>query len=82
MLTPEIVHTGRATQVHAKRQATLDASYAGHPERFVNQFPTPPDLPSAAWINKPETIPPTWRSELMLSSADVIQEQMAVTATG
>ncbi len=82
MLTPAMVHTGRATQVHAKRQATLAAAYAAHPERFVHQFPAPPELPSAAWINKPEKIPPTWRSELLLSPTEVIQEQMALTASG
>jgi putative transposase len=32
----------------------LDAAYAAHPERFVNKAPTPPELPGAAWINKPQ----------------------------
>jgi len=27
-----------------------------HPERFVNQAPTPPRLPEASWINKPEQL--------------------------
>jgi putative transposase len=30
----------------------LDA-YAEHPERFVHKVPTPPALPTVAWINEP-----------------------------
>jgi hypothetical protein len=36
----------------------LDAAYAAYaatPERFVRRPPTPPALPTAAWINKPNT---------------------------
>ena len=54
MLTPETVHTGRAVEVRASRQATLAAAYAAHPERFVNKVPSPPALPVAVWINKPK----------------------------
>jgi hypothetical protein len=25
------------------------------PERFVRRAPVPPELPTAAWINKPDT---------------------------
>ena len=32
----------------------LDAAYARNPERFVRKPPAPPELPTAAWINKPE----------------------------
>jgi putative transposase len=35
----------------------LDAAYAAHPERFVRKPPTPPALPTVAWINKPEDDP-------------------------
>jgi putative transposase len=31
----------------------LQAAYAANPERFVSRPPTPPALPTAAWINKP-----------------------------
>jgi putative transposase len=34
-LTPEMVHTGRAPHILARRAAVLDAAYAAHPERFV-----------------------------------------------
>jgi len=53
LLTPATVHFGQATALIAKRQATLDAAYALHPERFVHGAPTPPALPSAVWINPP-----------------------------
>ena len=41
--------------VRAERAKVLDAAYAAHPERFVNQAPVPPKLPGAARINKPKT---------------------------
>ena len=53
MLTPETVHTGRAAEEIARRQAVLDADYATKPQRFVNGAPRHPALPEAAWINPP-----------------------------
>ncbi len=60
LLTPADVHAGRATEVTAARAVTLDAAYATHPERFVRQPPTPPEVPTAVWINPParEKVPP------------------------
>jgi Integrase core domain len=52
--TPADVHYGRAELVRAQRATVLDAAYAAHPERFVRKPPAPPELPTAAWINKPE----------------------------
>ena len=52
-MTPAAVHYGHAQQLHADRQRVLDAAYAATPERFVRRPPTPPELPTAAWINKP-----------------------------
>ena len=37
------------------RQEVLAAAYAAAPERFVRGAPQPPTLPTAAWINKPDT---------------------------
>ena len=54
-MTPAAVHYGQATQLHAERQHVLEAAYAATPERFVRRPPTPPELPTAAWINKPTT---------------------------
>ena len=51
--TPASVHFGTATEVRAQRQATLDAAYAAHPDRFGHRRPAPPKLPTAAWINQP-----------------------------
>jgi putative transposase len=55
--TPADVHHGRAEQVRAERAVVLDAAYAAHPERFVRKPPTPPQLPTAAWINQPKEAP-------------------------
>jgi putative transposase len=52
--TPANVHYGRAEQVQMQRGAVLLNAYGEHPERFVRQVPSPPSLPSVAWINKPE----------------------------
>ena len=53
MMTPEAVHYGRAPEIRAARQKTLDIAYALHPERFVKQRPSPPELPAGVWINPP-----------------------------
>jgi putative transposase len=52
--TPADVHYGHAHTVRAARSVVLDAAYATHPERFVNQPPQPPKLPSQSWINPPK----------------------------
>ena len=53
LLTPATVHFGRAPEVQAARAEVLAGAYAAHPERFVRRPPTPPELPSAVWINPP-----------------------------
>ena len=55
LMTPETVHYGRAQTRHAERSRVLTAAYHTNPERFVNGAPQPPELPTAAWINKPDT---------------------------
>lgn len=55
LMTPASVHYGRAEQLHEQRAQTLAAAYAAHPERFAHGVPQPPKLPTAAWINQPET---------------------------
>jgi putative transposase len=55
LMTPAAVHHGRAEELHEERARVLAAAYARTPERFVLRPPRPPKLPSAAWINKPET---------------------------
>ncbi len=57
LLTPESVHYGSAADLIAQRQTILSAAFAAHPERFVRKPPTPPALPSAAWINPPKNHP-------------------------
>jgi putative transposase len=52
LMTPAAVHYGQAPALHAERQRVLDAAYTRTPERFIRR-PTPPELPTAAWINKP-----------------------------
>jgi putative transposase len=54
-MTPACVHYGRAEQIHEQRARVLAAAYAAHPERFVHGVPQPPKLPTAVWINQPET---------------------------
>ena len=56
LLTPDVVHTGRAQQVHAARTLVLTAAHARNSNRF-HRAPRPPALPGASWINKPEEQP-------------------------
>ena len=51
--TPASVHYGTAAEVRAKRAATLDAAYLANPGRFRHRRPSPPKLPTVAWINQP-----------------------------
>jgi putative transposase len=51
-LRPADLHDGNHTAIVEHRQATLDAAAAAHPERFTSR-PTPPKVPTKAWINKP-----------------------------
>src|SRR5436190_1987762 len=55
LMTPAAIHHGQAQKLHAVRARVLEAAYARNPERFVRKPPTPPELPTAAWINKPDT---------------------------
>jgi putative transposase len=53
LLTPAVVHLGRAEDVRAARAAVLAAAYQAHPERFAKGPPSPAPVPTEAWINKP-----------------------------
>src|SRR5215211_1267912 len=52
--TPASVHYGTAPEIRAQRVVTLDAAYAANPARFGHRQPTPPTLPTVAWINQPQ----------------------------
>jgi putative transposase len=56
LLTPDTVHHGQAEAVHAARAAVLSSAYTARPDRFTRP-PTPPKLPTPAWINQPPTVP-------------------------
>jgi putative transposase len=48
------MHMGRAHAVREERCKVLNTAYKLHPERFVKGIPQPPEIPDAAYINKPE----------------------------
>lgn len=54
LFTPEDVHYGRTGEIQQTRQEALLKAYRLNPERFVKKIPVPPELPKAAWINKPK----------------------------
>jgi putative transposase len=56
LMTPAAVHHGQAAALHSARARVLDGAYQQHPERFVRKPPAPPELPTAAWINKPKEV--------------------------
>ena len=53
MLTPDVVHHGRAQRILEQRERTLRAAWSQHPERFVHGAPKPQALPTEVWINPP-----------------------------
>lgn len=55
LMTPSAVHHGQAQATHDARAQVLAAAYAATPERFINKPPIPPAVPTAAWINKPDS---------------------------
>ena len=56
-MTPNQVHFGQADEVYAQRQETLKIAFDANPNRFVNGKPTPPQKPTAVWINPPKSKP-------------------------
>jgi putative transposase len=56
MLTPEMVHYGRAEEVLSRRHQVMLAAQAAHPERFVQGAPKRVQLPQAVWINPPRSL--------------------------
>ena len=52
MLTPAVVHYGRAEEVLEQRYQVMLTAYARNPERFA-RAPRRPCLPDQVWINKP-----------------------------
>lgn len=53
MMTPEMVHYGRAEIVREGRAKVLAEAFNAHPERFVRGMPDPKAVPAAVWINSP-----------------------------
>ena len=51
--TAASVHYGTAPEIRTRRGEVLDAAYAANPGRFGHRRPTPPKLPTVAWINQP-----------------------------
>ena len=56
MLTPQMVHYGRAEKILTKRHRVMLAAEAAHPERFVRGTPRPVQAPTAVWINPPRSL--------------------------
>lgn len=56
MLTPAMVHFGKATQVVGQRQQVLNQAFELHPERFVKGVSTHKFIPEAVYINKPDAV--------------------------
>lgn len=59
LLRPATVHAGKGEEAIMGRAKVLDAAYAAHPQRFVNQPPKPEALTKEVWINAPTTPQPS-----------------------
>jgi putative transposase len=53
LLTPEMLHYGKAKQVLQARERVLLKAYEAHCERFVKGAPSPGSVPETVWINPP-----------------------------
>ena len=54
LLTPEIVHYGKAEEVIEMRNEVLMQAFIRHPDRFKWKIPKAPELPNVVWINPPK----------------------------
>jgi putative transposase len=54
MLTPAVVHAGKAAAVLDARHRVMLGAYAATPERFINGEPKCVELPKDVWINRPD----------------------------
>jgi putative transposase len=68
-MTPTAMHYGGAARLFVERQQVLQLAYAAHPERFVKGQPTPPALPTAAWINPPKSVT---KSAVVVAAVDPV----------
>jgi putative transposase len=55
MMAPKSVHYGHDVQLHQARAQVLAAAYTAHPERFVRKPSVPRPMPTAVWINPPQS---------------------------
>jgi putative transposase len=55
LMAPEHVHYGLADQLTEYRLTVLRAAFEKNPRRFKGKLPQPPELPKAAWINRPSS---------------------------
>ena len=74
LLPPAVVQSGRAAEVIANRQVTLDGAYAAHPEWFARGRPIAPQLPTEVGINlpRPSAAAPTPATPEPLSAAELL----------
>jgi putative transposase len=59
LMTPELVHSGKAGIRNTERQKVMDRAFKEHPERFVRGNPSVLPLPVTVYINKPLTAKPS-----------------------
>jgi putative transposase len=57
LMTPNQVHYGQADEIYDARKQTLENAFLANPNRFVKNIPSPPDKPTAVWINPPQIKP-------------------------
>lgn len=70
LMTPEQVHYGLSDEIQSGRQATLNAAFQKHSNRFKGRQPKPEELSKAVWINKP--VPPVFDDEVSFEHSQPI----------
>jgi putative transposase len=80
LLTPAVVHSGRAAAIITLRQQVLDEAYLRHPERFANGAPQASHLPQEVWINPPEETAFTGAASVLSEPAEQTQSRNGCTA--
>jgi putative transposase len=56
LMTPSSVHYGDAKVVQQQRQEVMSVAFQAHPERFMNGSPFVKGVPTAVYINPPDSL--------------------------
>ncbi len=77
LMTPSVVHSGKADLCNRARQDVLNLAYKKNPERFENGSPRVLQLPKEVWINKPKPADTTQQIDEVTDDLEVTSHKLS-----